>query len=51
MSARLKSRVAERRLVLFFETIAKHEIVRESIMLLTKKISESTTIIPLLGNA
>lgn len=50
VAARLKSRVSERQLKLFFETIAKHEIVRESIMLLVKQISEATTIIPLLGN-
>jgi uncharacterized protein YfdQ (DUF2303 family) len=50
VSARLKSRVNDRQLKLFFETISRHEIVRESIMLLVKQISEATTIIPLIGN-
>lgn len=50
VSARLKSRCVERKLALFFETISYHEIVRESIMLLVKKITEDTKIVPLLGN-
>jgi uncharacterized protein YfdQ (DUF2303 family) len=51
VSARLKSRCEDRRLVLFFETVALHQIVRESIMLLVKQISEGTKIVPMLGNA
>lgn len=51
VSARLKSRCEERRLVLFYETVSMHAIVRESIMLLVKQISEGTKIVPLLGNA
>ncbi len=50
VSARLKSRCADRKLSLFFETISYHEIVRESILLLTKQIGEETKIVPLLGN-
>jgi len=49
VEARLKSRIEERRLVLYFETIAITEIVRESIMLIVKQISERTSIVPLIG--
>jgi hypothetical protein len=35
---------------LFFETINSHTIVRESIMLAVKEVSEKTGIIPLLGS-
>lgn len=48
--ARLKTRIEDRRLVLFYETIALHKIVRESILLLVKQIADGTDIIPLLGN-
>ena len=48
--ARLKSRCEDRKLSLFFETIAMHTIVRESILLLVKQISDGTKIIPMLGN-
>lgn len=51
VSARLKSRCEDRRLVLFFETVSMHAIVRESIMLLVKQITEGTKIVPMLGNA
>jgi len=47
--ARLKSRVTERKLVLWFETIAPHKIVRDSMLLLVKQAAEKTGIIPLLG--
>lgn len=50
VNARLKSRVSERSLTLYFETIAKPQIIRESILALVTQISEKTTIIPLLGN-
>ena len=50
MPARLKSRCEDRKLSLFFETIAQHTIVRESILLLVKQISDGTKIIPMLGN-
>jgi hypothetical protein len=49
--ARLKSRCEDRRLVLFFETVALHAIVRESILLLVKQVAEKTKIVPLLGVA
>lgn len=49
ISARLKTRIEERRLILFFETIALTEIVRESILLLVTQISEKTGIVPLIG--
>ncbi|MEN6533339.1 MAG: DUF2303 family protein [Bryobacteraceae bacterium] len=48
--ARLKTRVDDRRLVLFYETIALHQIIRESILLLVKQIADKTDLIPLLGN-
>ena len=47
--ARLKSRCEDRKLSLFFETIALHKIVRESILLLVKQVSEKTGIVPFLG--
>ena len=51
VAARLKSRCEDRRLVLFYETVALHQIVRESIMLLVKQIADGTEIVPMLGNA
>lgn len=48
--ARLKSRVTERKLMLWFETIAVHEIVRDSILTVTQQVAEKTGIVPLLGN-
>lgn len=51
VNARLKSRINERRLVLFYETINKPLIIRDNIMLLTKKVGEATGIIPMLGSA
>ena len=49
VTARLKTRVQDRKLMLWFETIALHVIVRDSILLLTKQISDKTGIVPLLG--
>ena len=48
--ARLKSRVEERKLSLFYETVALHVIIRESILAIVKQIAEETGIVPLLGN-
>lgn len=48
--ARLKSRVVDRQLVLFFETIALHRIILESTLLLVKQVAEKTKIVPLIGN-
>lgn len=48
--ARLKYRIESRRLSLWFETIGIHVIIRDSILLVTKEVSEKTGIIPLLGN-
>lgn len=50
VKARLKSRIEDRALILFYETISMPAIVRESIMLLVKQIADGTKIIPLLGN-
>jgi uncharacterized protein YfdQ (DUF2303 family) len=50
VAARLKCRVEDRQLHLFFETINSHTIVRESIMLAVKEVAEKTKIIPLLGS-
>lgn len=47
--ARLKTRISERRLVLFFETIALHKIVRESIDAIVAQVAEQTKIVPLIG--
>ena len=49
--ARLKTRINERRLVLFYETINRPLIIRDNIILLTKQVAEQTGIIPLLGSA
>lgn len=51
VSARLKSRCVERKLVLWFETINLPAIVRESIMATVKEVGEKTGIVPLLGSA
>lgn len=47
--ARLKTRVSERRLSLWFETIALHKIVRESVDAIVAQVAEATMIKPLLG--
>lgn len=49
VDARLKTRIEERQLILYFETVALTEIVRESILLLVEQISEKTSIVPLIG--
>lgn len=49
VTARLKTRIEDRRLCLFFETIRKEAIVRDNIMSVCKLIAEQTGIIPLLG--
>lgn len=50
VTARLKSRVAERQLKLYFETIQLQAIVRESILLLVNQVAEKTGIKPLIGS-
>lgn len=50
VTARLKSRVSERKLVLWFETVAVHEIVRDAVLGVTKLVAEKTGIVPLLGS-
>lgn len=47
--ARLKTRVNDRKLFLWFETIALHVVVRDSVLLLVKQVAEKTKIVPLLG--
>ena len=49
--ARLKSRVNDRALSLWFETIEMHQIVRDSILLVVAEIEEKTGLRPLLGHA
>lgn len=49
ITARLKARVQERSLTLWFETIQMPAVVRESILMLVKQIAEKTGITPLLG--
>lgn len=49
--ARLKSRISDRQLVLFYETIQRDAIVRESILLLVEQVAKATGIVPLLGRA
>lgn len=49
--ARLKSRVSERKLCLWFETAQKHLVVRDSVLLLVRQVAEKTGIVPLLGKA
>lgn len=49
--ARLKVRVEDRKLVVWFETINKPAIIRESIMAITKQVAEKTGIVPMLGKA
>lgn len=49
--ARLKYRIQSRALSLWFETIAPHLIIRESVLAVVKDVAEKTKIIPLLGNA
>lgn len=48
--ARLKSRITERQLFIYFETVQKPAIIRESILLLVKQVTEKTKIVPMLGH-
>lgn len=50
MPARLKTRCVDRKLGLIFETVNLPKIIRESILLLVKKVADGTQIVPLLGN-
>lgn len=47
--ARLKTRIESRRLMIHFETIALHKIVRESIDAIVAQVAEQTKIVPLIG--
>jgi len=49
VTARLKSRVSDRRLSLFFETVQPHVIVRDAIKGLMEEIATKTGIVPLIG--
>lgn len=48
--ARFKSRITERKLMLYFETINLPNIIRDAILGIVKQVGEKTSIIPLLGN-
>lgn len=50
IKARLRVRLENRKLSLWFETIAPHQIIRDSLMLATRAIAEKTGLIPLLGS-
>jgi uncharacterized protein YfdQ (DUF2303 family) len=47
--ARLKTRISDRRLVLFFETIALAKLIRESVDAIVAQVAEQTKIVPLIG--
>lgn len=49
VSARLKFRIENRKLALWYETIAPHRIVRDAIKGIIKAIGEKTGITPLIG--
>ena len=49
ITARLKSRISERQLYVYFETIQRPAIIRESILLLVQQVTEKTKIVPMLG--
>lgn len=51
VTARLKTRIPDRKLFLVYETIQLQALVRANILDLVKQVAEKTTIIPLLGNA
>ncbi len=51
MRARLKVRVAERRLTLRYETVDVEKIIQDSINLLVEKVKFDTGIKPLMGYA
>lgn len=48
--ARLKYRIESRKLSLWFETIALHTIVRDSILLVVKDVATKTELTPFTGN-
>ena len=50
VKARLKARIEDRGLKLYFETIQLPNIIRESIMLLVEQVAKETKIVPLLGS-
>lgn len=50
VKARLKTRIENRRLLLFFETMDTPGILRDTIMLMVKAVSEKTGIVPLHGS-
>lgn len=50
VQARLKTRIDERKLWLFYQTIARPQLLRESIMALVKQIHKGTSILPMLGS-
>ena len=49
INARLKYRIENRKLVLWYETINPHRIVRDAVVMITEQIAEKTKIIPLIG--
>lgn len=49
VKARLKYRINDRKLILWYETADKHKIMRDSLMEVVKAVTEKTTIVPLLG--
>lgn len=50
VNARIKYRIQERKLTLWYETIDMPGIVRDSIMLIVKQIADKTKIVPMLGS-
>lgn len=51
MDARLKTRIESRKLVIWFETVQKPKIIRDSILDTVKLVTEKTGIVPLIGSA
>jgi uncharacterized protein YfdQ (DUF2303 family) len=49
VKARLKYRIENRKLSLWYETISPHRIIRDAVLNVTKEISEKTGIIPFIG--
>ena len=49
VSARLKVRIENRRLVLWLETISPHKIIRDALVQIMREITEKTGIVPLIG--
>ncbi len=49
VTARLRVRIEERKLRLWYETIQPHVVIRDSVLLLAKQVADKTGIIPLLG--